>query len=128
VHGFKGFKDWGHFNLIADTFASAGFVFLKLNLSHNGTSPQHLFDFVDLEGFSLNNFTIELDDLQVVIDYIFSPEFKVPDFEIDLDRLFMIGHSRGGSIAILKAAYEDRIKGKENDIALNTCSAKCFLC
>ena len=22
-HGFKGFKDWGHFNLIAKTFAKA---------------------------------------------------------------------------------------------------------
>ena len=36
VHGFKGFKDWGHFPLLADFFAGQGFVFVKLNLSHNG--------------------------------------------------------------------------------------------
>ena len=32
-HGFKGFKDWGHFNKVAELFADAGFVFLKFNFS-----------------------------------------------------------------------------------------------
>ncbi|MGZ4098329.1 MAG: alpha/beta hydrolase family protein, partial [Bacteroidia bacterium] len=34
VHGFKGFKDWGHFNLVASTFAEHDFVFVKFNFSH----------------------------------------------------------------------------------------------
>ena len=36
VHGFKGFKDWGVFNLMANAFAEKDFIFLKINLSHNG--------------------------------------------------------------------------------------------
>ena len=28
-HGFKGFKDWGPFNLMANNFAANGFVFVK---------------------------------------------------------------------------------------------------
>ena len=53
VHGFKGFKDWGHFNLIADWFAENGFIYVKFNLSHNGTNPENPNDFVDLNAFSI---------------------------------------------------------------------------
>ena len=34
-HGFKGFKDWGPWNLVAEHFAKAGFFFIKFNFSHN---------------------------------------------------------------------------------------------
>ncbi len=111
VHGFKGFKDWGHFNLMADKFAQEGFVFVKMNLSHNGTTPDHPVDFVDLEAFGHNNFSIEMDDLGSLIDHIFSPAFEVPAQEINLSRLFIIGHSRGGGLAILKAYEDKRIYG-----------------
>ena len=67
LHGFKGFKDWGHFNMIADYFVNQGFAFLKMNFSHNGTSPEQLIDFVDLEAFGQNNFSIELDDVLSLI-------------------------------------------------------------
>ena len=30
-HGYKGFKDWGAWQLVAETFANAGFFFLKFN-------------------------------------------------------------------------------------------------
>src|ERR1044072_99812 len=67
-HGFNGFKDWGNFDLIAGQFASAGFVFIKFNFSHNGTSPEQPEEFVDLEAYANNNYTTELDDLKTVID------------------------------------------------------------
>ena len=35
-HGYKGFKDWGPWHLVAKAFAEAGFFFLKFNFSHNG--------------------------------------------------------------------------------------------
>ena len=38
AHGFKGFKDWGHWELIAEKFALEGFCFIKFNFSHNGVS------------------------------------------------------------------------------------------
>lgn len=110
VHGFKGFKDWGHFNIIADAFAEAGFVFVKLNLSHNGTTPESPLDFVDLEAFSENNFSIEMDDVGILIDYLTSDQSVIPKEECNVDELHLIGHSRGGSVVLLKAAEEDRIK------------------
>ena len=50
-HGFKGFKDWGPFNKIADYFAQQDFVFVKFNFSYNGTTPKSPIDFDDLKAF-----------------------------------------------------------------------------
>ncbi|WP_157494094.1 alpha/beta hydrolase family protein [Fulvivirga imtechensis] len=111
IHGFKGFKDWGHFNLIADTAAEECFIFVKPNLSHNGTTPENPQDFADLEAFSENNFSIELDDTGTVINYLFSQDCVVPPSEMDLNKLFLMGHSRGGGLVLLKAKEDRRIKG-----------------
>ncbi|MBL4655725.1 MAG: alpha/beta fold hydrolase [Bacteroidia bacterium] len=117
-HGFKGFKDWGHFNFIAQLFAEKGFIFLKFNFSHNGTSFRKPTEFVDLEAFGNNNFTKELDDLGKVIDWASSGEY-IDKEEMDLDRLYLIGHSRGGAISILKASEDDRVKKLVTWAALN---------
>ncbi|RDC64850.1 alpha/beta hydrolase family protein [Adhaeribacter pallidiroseus] len=109
VHGFKGFKDWGHFNLIADYFAQQGFVFIKLNLSHNGTTLDSE-DLTDMEAFGQNNFSIELDDLDTLLNYLFSLPENLPKAELNLDKVSLIGHSRGGGLVILKAAEEERVK------------------
>ena len=36
AHGFKGFKDWGHFPLIQRYLANNGFIVVAFNFSHNG--------------------------------------------------------------------------------------------
>ncbi len=36
VHGFKGFKDWGMFPLMAERLAEAGFAACRFNLSGSG--------------------------------------------------------------------------------------------
>ncbi|WMN06448.1 prolyl oligopeptidase family serine peptidase [Marivirga arenosa] len=110
VHGFKGFKDWGVFNLFANEMANRGFIFMKINLSHNGTTPENLSDFKDLEAFGNNNFTIELHDLKDSIDYLYSENNIIPNDEIDYNQLNLAGHSRGGGLVILKAREDDRIK------------------
>lgn len=110
VHGFKGFKDAMHFNAIADVFATSGFVFVKMNLSHNGVAPDHPVDFMDLEAFSNNNFTIELDDIAVVMDHLTSQGLDIPTDELDTQELYLIGHSRGGAVCILKACEDTRVK------------------
>jgi dipeptidyl aminopeptidase/acylaminoacyl peptidase len=110
VHGFKGFKDWGVFNLLADQLAKQGFVFMKINLSHNGTTPNNLESLADLEAFGNNNFTIELDDLKDTIDYVFSNDSLLPRKEIDYDNIILMGHSRGGGLVLLKAREDERIK------------------
>ena len=67
-HGYKGFKDCGAWNLMANTFADAGFFFLKFNFSHNGGTIDQPIDFPDLDAFGNNNYTKELDDLESVIN------------------------------------------------------------
>ncbi len=109
-HGFKGFKDWGAFDLVANAFAEAGFVFIKFNFSYNGTSVEHPKDFVDLAAFGNNNFLIELDDIKMVLDALENNLLPVPDRLLDFRKLSLVGHSRGGGIAILKAAEDDRVK------------------
>ena len=109
-HGFKGFKDFGCFNLIANYFAEQDFVFIKFNFSHNGTSPEHPFDFVDLESFAQNTFSYELEDLGRVIGAVFENKINIHQEEINLENLYLIGHSRGGGIAILQAYEDSRVK------------------
>lgn len=108
LHGFKGFKDWGHFNLIADEFSNNGFHVIKVNFSHNGTSKENLLDFVDLEAFGQNNFSIELNDIDDILNHIFYNK-EIND-SIDLDNISLVGHSRGGSTALIKAKQDNRIK------------------
>ncbi len=108
VYGFKGFKDWGHFNLIANYFAQHDFVFAKFNFSHNGTTLANPCDFDDLEAFGNNNYIFELNDLDTVLNTVLSNDNLKT--EIDVNSLFIIGHSRGGAISIIKTAEDNRIK------------------
>lgn len=105
AHGFKGFKDWGTHNLLARHFAQNGFRFLKFNFSHNGTTPDHPVDFADLIAFADNTFSIELDDLNTVIDFATGGSAFPPAHGV-----FLIGHSMGGGISIIKTAEDKRIK------------------
>ena len=108
-HGFKGFKDWGHWHLIAEYFAGQGYVFLKFNFSHNGTTLAHPDQFDDLESFSQNNYSKELSDLDVVISFMTDPKMKLAD-QIDPQKIAVVGHSKGGAVAMLKAHEDQRIK------------------
>lgn len=111
VHGFKGFKDWGHFNLLAEFFAHRGFVLVKLNFSHNGLVIGGTGDLEDLDAFGRNNFSLELDDLGCLLDALHQPgQTPVPTAEMDLARLYLVGHSRGGGVAMLKAAEDARVR------------------
>ena len=106
-HGYKGFKDWGPWDKMAEFFAEHGFLFVKFNFSHNATTPENPTDFMDIEAFGENNYIKELDDLQSVIDWLLLPDFDhVP---LDSSKINLIGHSRGGGISIIKAAEEKRI-------------------
>ena len=107
-HGFKGFKDWGPFNKIATHFAEQDIVFVKFNFSFNGTTISDPLTFGDLKAFGNNNFCKELDDLSLVLDWI--ENFQDLKGEIDTSKISLFGHSRGGSIAMLKSAEDTRIR------------------
>jgi uncharacterized protein len=108
-HGFKTFKDSGAMDLIAKEFANNDFVFLKFNFSHNGTTVENPELITDIENFGNSNIQNELDDMDSILGWI-DHNMELPLEEVNRENIYMIGHSRGGSTAILKAATDDRIK------------------
>ena len=106
-HGYKGFKDWGAWNIMGQQIAEAGYCFIKFNFSHNGGTVEEPIDFPDLEAFGNNNFTKELDDLNDVINWAIEKFKNHPG--VNTDHIALIGHSRGGGIVIIKASEDVRI-------------------
>ena len=92
AHGFKGFMDWGCWPWVAERFAEAGVSCLRFNFSHNGTGgdPQV---FTELERFQANTFTREVEELRAAV----RAARDLPGAE----RVSLLGHSRGGAIALL---------------------------
>ena len=107
-HGYKGFKDWGAWDLVAEAFSEAGFFFIKFNFSHNGGTMEQPIDFPDLEAFGKNNYTKELNDLQYIIDHVTNHTFEF-SAEANTKHISLIGHSRGGGIVTIKATEEPKI-------------------
>lgn len=110
VHGFKGFKDWGHFPKVGDELAKAGFAFVSFNFTHDGTTIDQPTDFADLEAFGNNNYHKELYDTEKVINGV-SGGSLFPDVEMNRAQILLLGHSRGGGISIVKASEDDHVKG-----------------
>lgn len=104
VHGYKGYKDWGTWDLMAQKYAEAGFFFVKFNFSHNGTTLEKPKDFDDLEAFAHNNFSKEMSDFDAVLNYFEN------DSRIDQNKIAIIGHSRGGGISVIKAFEDVRVR------------------
>lgn len=107
-HGYKGYKDWGVFRTMNSRFTKSGFALLKFNFSHNGGTPEQPIDFPDLDAFGKNNYSMELDDLQTVLNWICNANEHQD--EIDTNNITLIGHSRGGGIVTLTSANDSRIK------------------
>lgn len=101
VHGFKGFKDWGAHHLAASFFAAQGFRYFKFNFSHNGVNQANLNEVTDPESFASNTVSMELQDLDTAINYV--------AHLFPLAPVYLIGHSRGGGLTVLKGAEDDRV-------------------
>ena len=96
IHGYMGYKDWGCWNLVSSYFNKKGFAFLKYNASHNGGTIEKPIDFSDLDSFSENNYMKEIEDFEAIMQMV---EKKLNN---DL-AISVIGHSRGGAIALLQS-------------------------
>ncbi|MAO32751.1 MAG: alpha/beta hydrolase [Crocinitomicaceae bacterium] len=94
IHGYMGFKDWGCWNLVSEYFCNNGYGFCKFNLSHNGGTIKEAHDFPDKTAFAQNRYSYEVEDVKYVIDWIYSKKIKHK-------KIHLMGHSRGGAIAIL---------------------------
>lgn len=104
VHGFKGFKDWGMFPPFAERLARAGFTAVTFNMSGSGVDEAG--DFTRLERFRRNTYSAELADLASVVGALEQGRLGVaPPTGVGL-----VGHSRGGGIAVLHAAKNRRVR------------------
>lgn len=103
VHGFKGFKDWGAYNLVARYFVQNSYRYLKFNLSHSGVTQEKPHDVSDMEAFASNTFSKEMLDVDIIIKHAIQ--------YLGVDGVYLIGHSRGGGLSILQAANNPYIKG-----------------
>lgn len=104
VHGFKGFKDWGLWPPFAERVARAGFSAVTLNLSGSGVDDTG--EFVFPERFGHNTFSAELQDLRRVTDALAAGRLGVAP----PTGLGLLGHSRGGGMAILHAAADPKVR------------------
>ncbi|MBO6516529.1 MAG: prolyl oligopeptidase family serine peptidase [Bacteroidia bacterium] len=108
-HGFKGFKDWGAWNLVAESMAQSGIFFVKLNFSHNGVLSTDLSDIKDAQCFGQNTISKELDDLGKVIDWLVDDNEEYRHY-FDAENITLIGHSRGAATTVLQTIEDDRIQ------------------
>lgn len=104
VHGFKGFKDWGFGQYIGNYFAEKGFFVLSFNFSHNGVGDS-LTEFTELDKFAQNTFSLEVEELGEMIDLYRSNFFG----ETKNEKIFLLGHSRGGAISLLTATQRKEV-------------------
>jgi uncharacterized protein len=104
LHGFKGFKDWGMFPPLSHRLAQAGFVVVSPNLSGSGVNDAG--DFSLPERFGHNTFTAELEDVRRITDTLMAGHLGIPT----PSALGLVGHSRGGGVAILHAVRDPRVR------------------
>jgi dienelactone hydrolase len=105
MHGFKGFKDWGMFPPLAERLAQAGFSAVCFNASGSGVDDSG--EFIWPERFGHNTFSAELADLGTVVDSLAAGQLGTAA----PGTIGLVGHSRGGGIAILHAARDRRVRG-----------------
>jgi uncharacterized protein len=101
LHGFKGFAHFSFFPLLADRLAHAGMTAITFNFSGSGVG-EDMERFTDFAAFENNSFGRELYDLVMV-----NAEAERRGWLGTKRGLF--GHSRGGGIAVLHAARDERI-------------------
>jgi alpha-beta hydrolase superfamily lysophospholipase len=104
LHGFKGFKDYSFLPVFADRLARAGFTAVTASVSGSGVDSAG--DFVHLERFARNTYSRELDDLRAIVDALVSGGLGVRS----PNSIGVVGHSRGGGMAILLAREVDAIR------------------
>ena len=102
VHGFKGFKDWGFFPWLAQHLVKHRFAVCRFNMSRSGIGDDpDSFDRLDL--FADDTYSTQLADLRAVVAHAQAQFPELPTF--------LLGHSRGGGVALLGAAHVQHLCG-----------------
>lgn len=102
IHGFKGFKDWGFFPFLAQRLVDHRLAVCRFNMSRSGIGEDdETFDRLDL--FADDTYSTQLRDLATVVRHAQERFPSLPTF--------LLGHSRGGAMAILGAQHVPNLRG-----------------
>lgn len=97
IHGFKGFREWGFFPWLTGQLAEHGLAACRFDMSRNGIGDDpETFERLDL--FADDTYSTQLNDLRVVVESL-RQRSELADLPF-----FLLGHSRGGAIALLAAS------------------------
>jgi pimeloyl-ACP methyl ester carboxylesterase len=107
-HGFKGFKDWGFFPYVGERLAAAGFAAVGFNFAGSGIGPD-LENCTELDRFAADTISQQTNDLGCVLDALAAGTLH-PGGRLDAGRVALLGHSRGGAVAILRARTDRRVR------------------
>lgn len=118
-HGFRGYKSYGLLTFLATRLAEEGLPTVAFNFSSSGVTDAEG-TFGEPERFRRGTYGGDLTDLRTVADWLearlladsttapASPAAAAPlAREV---RLGLVGHSRGGIIALLHAAHDRRVR------------------
>ena len=103
LHGYKGFRSWAFFPALAERLARAGFTAVAYSASGSGVDAAGEFAFPDR--FGRNTYSAELADLRTVLTALWEGELGTAA----PTALGLFGHSRGGGIAVLQGARDERV-------------------
>jgi dienelactone hydrolase len=116
-HGFKGFKDWGFWPETARRFCEAGLGFIVFNFSGSGIgeTPE---EFTEFDRFEANTIGRELEDLGRILDA--ATHRSIPVGGVDVRRLGLLGHSRGGGVVLIRTSRDPRVRATVTWAAVST--------
>ena len=108
VHGYKGFREWGNWKGVAERWAKEGWEVTRMDFSHNGHVPPFLEACLDKEAWSDNRYHIECDEVAHALAQIDKGDLPI----------VVMGHSRGGAMAMLGAEQHVLQGGRLDGVAL----------
>lgn len=101
LHGFKGFRNWSFWPVAAQAFADHGFHVIRMDFALNGMRGTNE-RVISTDDFAANTLMAEVHDTHDLLQAIEHHEaFAVWRSRFDPQQLHLIGHSRGGGIALI---------------------------
>lgn len=111
-HGYKSYRNWGFIPYVCEQFAETGFIALNLDFSKNGVIDEINYKF-NPDIFASNTLSQEIDDANHLLSLLNNnTNEELDDFisESWNKEIYLVGHSRGASIALLIAPNFENIK------------------
>ena len=107
VHGYKGFRQWGLWRGVAERWAEEGWDVYRMDFSHNGHVAPFSEDCLDEAAWRENRYHFEADEVT----------FALQKLAKEHGKLVVMGHSRGGGMAVLGARQFQKAGGSLSGVA-----------